>query len=113
MNPCKCGCGGPCRRTFIRGHNRCSLPGRGAAKRKAVCYTPEYRAFCEAKYRCTNSKSSKWKDYGGRGIRFLFLDFKQFLSEIGNKPTPQHSLDRKDNDGDYAPGNVRWATKAE
>lgn len=73
-------------------------------------HNAEYAAYQNAKYRCTNPKSDAWSHYGGRGIRFLFTSFDQFLTELGPRPTPQHSLDRKDNDGPYAPGNVRWST---
>jgi hypothetical protein len=74
---------------------------------------PEYAAFHKAKHRCTNPNSCKWKDYGERGIRFLFTSFEQFLAEIGPRPEGKFSLDRIDNDGNYEPGNVRWATMKE
>jgi len=119
---CKCGCGKPAplaKKTdarygqvkgqpkhFVHGHSSFRHGGgRGEG-------TPEYRAYYNAKERCTNPKGPNWKDYGGRGIKFLFASFQQFLDELGPRPSPQHSLDRWDNDGPYAPGNCRWATKS-
>ena len=46
----------------------------------------------------------------GRGIKFLFTSFEQFLAEVGTKPSPHLLLDRIKNDGHYEPGNVRWTT---
>jgi hypothetical protein len=75
--------------------------------------TPEYRAFHSAKRRCTKPTDTAWAYYGGRGIKFLFKNFEQFLAEVKYKPSKEHTLDRKDSNGNYEPGNVRWATKAE
>ncbi len=76
--------------------------------------TKEYRAYIQAKVRCTNEKASgaKWEFYGGRGIRFLFTSFEEFYAEIGSAPSPEHSLDRIENNGHYEIGNIRWATKS-
>lgn len=78
-------------------------------------YSPEYTAWKHMRDRCFNKKSLSYRHYGGRGITVCnaWLDFNNFVSYIGLRPTPQHSLDRIDNDGDYEPGNVRWATKSE
>jgi hypothetical protein len=73
-------------------------------------YTREYASYCSAKGRCTNPTDKQWKDYGGRGIKFLFTNFEQFFAELGNSPKGK-TLDRIDNDGHYETGNVRWATK--
>lgn len=74
--------------------------------------TSEYRSYHAAKNRCTNPDATVYKDYGGRGIKFLLPDFPEFLDFLGPKPTPQHSLDRfPNNDGHYELHNVRWATK--
>ncbi len=75
--------------------------------------TPEYKAYCRAKMRCVNPKAPRYADYGGRGIEFRFKSYTEFLNHIGRKPTPQHSLDRINNDGHYEVGNVRWATDIE
>jgi len=72
----------------------------------------EYQAYQNAKQRCTNPGYIGWKNYGGRGIKFLFETFEQFFAELGRRTTPLHSLDRfPNNNGHYEPGNVRWATQ--
>jgi hypothetical protein len=74
---------------------------------------PEQQAYSDAKQRCTNPKSAKWKDYGARGIEFRFASYQQFFAELGPRPGPEYSLDRRNNEGHYEPGNVRWATQEE
>lgn len=70
----------------------------------------EYKIWRQAKDRCTNPNTKRFHDYGGRGIKFLFDDFEEFLAHIGPKPGKEYSLDRINNCGNYEPGNVRWAT---
>lgn len=82
-------------------------------KYEPVYDTPEYRSYSGAKQRCTNPKAKRYQDYGGRGIEFRFTSFKEFITHVGLKPTPRHSLDRNNNDGHYEPGNVKWATPSE
>jgi hypothetical protein len=62
--------------------------------------------------RCNNPKNTMYLYYGGRGIKVApeFHSFEAFFKELGPCP-PNHSLDRKDNNRGYEPGNVRWATK--
>lgn len=68
------------------------------------------------KARCSDSSLREWPRYGGRGIRVCDEwqhDFVSFLKHIGPKPSAEYSVDRIDNDGNYEPGNVRWATASE
>lgn len=78
---------------------------------KTLTFKAEYRAFHDAKNRCTNPNHPRYPDWGGRGIQMNFTSFEQFISYIGIKPSKEYQLDRKNNDGDYEVGNVRWATR--
>lgn len=78
---------------------------------------PEYDAWIAIKQRCYNQKNPGFKDYGQRGVRMFSewrRSFEAFYSAVGPRPSPKHSIDRfPDNDGNYEPGNVRWATTAQ
>jgi len=73
----------------------------------------EYRAFYSTRQRCEDIKYEKYHNYGGRGIKFLFTSFEQFFAELGPRPSAKHSVDRKDNNGNYEHGNVKWSTASE
>lgn len=76
----------------------------------------EYRSWCHMKERCSNPNEKMFHRYGGRGItvcdRWL-RSFENFYADVGPAPSPLHSIDRIENDGNYEPGNVRWAVKSE
>lgn len=75
-----------------------------------------YRRWQAMKTRCTNPKAKSWKHHGGAGVKVAdewLENFEAFYKHIGDPPTPLHTIDRHDSFGDYAPGNVRWATQAE
>jgi hypothetical protein len=75
-----------------------------------------YGIWGKMKDRCLNPNNQKYKDYGGRGIKIherWLNSFENFSSDMGPRPSPKHSIDRKDNDGDYAPDNCHWVTSKE
>ena len=75
--------------------------------------SPEYRAWCAMKNRCNNPKQANYPYYGGRGIKICaaWSRYEAFLSDMGRKPSPKHSLDRINVNGDYEPSNCRWADR--
>ncbi len=75
----------------------------------------EYGVWTGIASRCTNPRLKGFKDYGARGIRLCerWLDFRNFLSDMGRRPSPKHSIERVNNEGHYEPGNCVWATSEE
>jgi hypothetical protein len=85
----------------------------GAAKRGAV--TSEYRIWKNIMQRCYNPRATAYSYYGGRGIRVCkrWHDYKNFLADMGPRPSRQHTVDRENSNKWYGPKNCRWATKLE
>lgn len=76
--------------------------------------TPTYRSWLSMRARCRYPSATRWKHYGGRGIKVCdrWQTFENFLADMGERP-PGMQLGRIDNDGDYEPRNVRWQLAAD
>lgn len=114
----RCDCGterdvdGPSLRTGKS--TSCGCYQREVVSRHRESYTLTYRAWGAMKSRCMNPANRRYHCYGERGIRVCdrWLTFENFLADMGRKPKGK-SLDRINNDGNYEPGNCRWATPLE
>lgn len=75
----------------------------------------EYRVWANMHSRCRNPRDISYERYGGRGIRVCerWSSFEAFLADMGPRPSQQHSIERKENSGNYEPGNCCWATAKE
>lgn len=120
---CRCDCGkekivplsGLHRREVSCHCNKSSRQRHGHALTGAK--SPEYKTWTSIIQRCHNPKSTSYPRYGGRGISVCDRwrqSFVTFLSDMGHKPSPRHTIDRFPNQpGNYEPSNCRWATYAE
>ena len=76
--------------------------------------SPEYQTWKDMKGRCSNPNRRSYHNYGGRGIKVCerWQGFENFLEDMGSRPADL-TLERVDNDGNYEPGNCKWATRKE
>jgi len=140
---CACGCGEHAavdeRRNrvakFVAGHNskvRSPMKGRHhtdearallasytgdrtSAYRHGWAKTPTYRSWKSMISRCRDLSNASYPGYGGRGIKVCerWQLFENFLEDMGERPSVDYQIDRRDPDGNYEPSNCRWITRAE
>lgn len=119
---CDCGNSKVIRLDFLKnGHTQsCGCLQKELTSARSITHDlsdiPEYGIWKNIKQRCYNPKNNNYLYYGGRGV--VMCDewkksFKAFYRDVGPRPSPEHTIDRKDNDKGYCKENCRWATKKE
>lgn len=85
-------------------------------KKHGMKNTREYKAWILMKARCYNENNNSFQHYGAKGIQVCTRwknSFENFYKDMGDKPTPKHSLGRKDNNKNYSASNCAWETLIE
>ena len=84
-------------------------------KRYGIAAHPDYRLWANMRNRCSNPNHPNYQNYGGRGITVCdrWQSFRNFIADLGARPSSDYSIDRLDVEGNYEPNNCQWATRPE
>lgn len=117
---CQCSCGSPLKRVRMDGLASGMVTSCGCVQKERITKhglskSTHYSRWRLMIDRCENVNSQSYPDYGGRGITVCerWHDIKNFVSDLPPGYFDGAEMDRIDNDGDYEPGNIRWATRSE
>lgn len=117
---CKCSCGNQSSvesSALRKGRSKsCGCLQLEWATKHSMWNCPEYKTWVSMHQRCNNPNHTSYKDYGARGIKICDRwrnSFQHFYDDMGKRPSPNHTIDREDVNGNYELSNCRWATKKE